>query len=948
MVVERYRKFYETYLGPLPEANDQGEIQVRSCFRYDPNPSMFINLEDGRYNDFGGDNGGDAYNFYMVMHEATFSSAKKAVDEIVGASSDEEVASIKVPMPIAEEKVDQWHRTLLSNPDYVNYLTKKRGLTFEVIKRRKLGHDGQRFVIPIYNKFGVCVNVRRYMPGATGGDKMMNFSKGYGGARLYPLEALDRKVVFIQEGEFDSLLQESMGFHALTNTSGAGTWKVAWNELFKDKVVYIWYDKDKAGDEGAQKVAENLVYVAKQVFIINSLLPMPEGTGDDATDWYMKYTRTADDLKEILKEAKPYEAVEDSGSKEHVHRVDLISARDAKYKDKQVEFDVMVVGKDTAPYNIPQELRFTCSSVGMYDKLCPTCQVARCGGESTLRLAKDPDLLELVGKDKQNNQGLIKKKAGIPNQCSAFQIEDVKSSNIEEVLVAPDLQSLADWQADGHKYILQTSYVVDMQTDANRSYRMKGVMTPHPKDQHVTFLITDAEPLQDTISSFKMTKSIHDSLSVFQVKTTIKDKFDEIHSDLIANVTNILGREDLMVGVDLVYHSVLKFDFPNAKVDKGWAEMLCIGDTRTGKTESTMRMMAHYGLGEASAGENVSYAGLVGGLQQDNKRWFLTWGKLPLNDGRLFIIDEASGLREDDIGKMSSIRSSGLAEITKIQTERTTARTRMIWLSNPRSGNHLSAFQYGVEAIPELIGRNEDISRFDFALTADRREVDIRKINKLWTEDDNVDHVYTTELCKTLILWSWSRKPEDIEFSEEAIAATFEYALQMDKDFSSEIPLVDGSNQRIKIAKLAIAAACRTFSTDETGEKVIVTKDHVDFVYDYLEEIYSKPSMDYVGFSEEKLEHQNAVENYRDQVLLFLDKFEAVGELFMRYPNGMYFNSIVELLDTSREAAQTYTKTLNDMYMIEMKPGKGYVVTKAFSELLREWKFQKRKRERSR
>jgi len=925
------------YLGPLPEANESGEIQVSSCFRHDPNPSMFVNLEDGRYNDFGSDYGGDAYNFYMVMHNASFATAKRAVDEIVGNETSE---GVHVPVPISEENIERWHQNLMGNFAQRRYLSEKRGLSEEVIKRRKIGFDGYRYTIPIYNDYGVCVNVRRYLPTASAGNKMVNYDKGYGAARLYPLDALKSKVIFIHEGEWDTLLQESRDFKAITNTSGAGSWRSEWNELFRGKTVYICYDKDKAGREGSQKIATQLYPVAEKVFIVD--LPLPDDSGEDITDYYIKHSKTSDDFIQLISALEPFKVIHDENTaKDTVHRVDIFTARNSYYKDKLVEFDVMIVGKDTAPYNIPKDIKFTCSVVGINEKMCNQCQLGRCGGEMNIRIPEDPGMLDYIKASKQQQQGLIKKKAGIPQNCNLFQAKDTKSVNIEEVLMAPQIQSFSEWSASGEKYLIQNAFFVNNQIDANRSYRVRGVMTPDPWQQHVTFLVTQAEPLQDSISSFKMTPELYEQLKIFQADD-IAAKFKQIHKDFESNITHIKGREDLLTGIDLTYHSVLAFQFQDTLIQKGWVEFLCIGDTRTGKSETTEKMLQHYQLGEISVAENTSYAGLVGGLQQTgDRRWFLTWGKLPLNDGRLFVIDEASGLSLDDIGKMSGIRSSGIAEVTKIHTERTTARTRLIWLSNPRSGRHMSSYSYGVLAVPELIGRSEDISRFDFVVSASRDEVPIEGINIRITDADRVPHIFTSELSKQLILWAWSRKATDVVIEENAIDAILEYAIKMGKEYSSNIPLVEGANQRIKLARLSVATAARVFSTDSTGEKVIVKKEHVDFAYQFLEYIYSKPSLDYVGYSERELGDIRIAEQYRNEVLDYLVSFPGLGDVFDRQ-EYVWPKHIEEQLNCLRESAQEHISFLTSCRMIKDSNNRGYRKTPAFIQLLRDWKIRMR------
>ena len=99
---------------------------------------------------------------------------------------------------------------------------------------------------------------------------------------------------------------------------------------------------------------------------------------------------------------------------------------------------------------------------------------------------------------------------------------------------------------------------------------------------------------------------------------------------------------------------------------KGWLECAIVGDTRTGKTETFKNINAHYRTGDfITSGENTTRAGILGGAQQINGRWILTWGKIPRNDGGLVGIDEADELRET-IAKLSGVRSSGYAEIVTI------------------------------------------------------------------------------------------------------------------------------------------------------------------------------------------------------------------------------------------------------------------------------------------
>lgn len=330
---------------------------------------------------------------------------------------------------------------------------------------------------------------------------------------------------------------------------------------------------------------------------------------------------------------------------------------------------------------------------------------------------------------------------------------------------------------------------------------------------------------------------------------SVQEKFDAIHQDLEANVTKIYQRRDLMVMFDLVAHSVIKFEFGGDYLRKGWVECLVIGDTRCGKSETIEKLMGHYRCGEIVTGESATYAGLVGGLQQTQKTWSITWGKIPLNDRRMLNIDELSGLSQEHISRMSGIRSSGVAEITKIQTERTLARCRLLWSSNPRGKRPMAAFTSGIAAIEDLIGHPEDIARFDAAMTVALGEVPLSVINA--KTRNHVPHVHTSEACRQLVYWAWSRKPDQVVWAPGAQDRVLDVATDLSRKYVA--PLVEGAEQRVKVARLSVAAAARVFSATSDGECVYVTTDHVDFVQQYLVRIYNKPSMAFDLYSHAKL-----------------------------------------------------------------------------------------------
>jgi hypothetical protein len=75
----------------------------------------------------------------------------------------------------------------------------------------------------------------------------------------------------------------------------------------------------------------------------------------------------------------------------------------------------------------------------------------------------------------------------------------------------------------------------------------------------------------------------------------------------------------------------------------------------------------------------------------------------------------------------------------------------------------------------------------------------------------------------------------------------------MSREFvSGEIPLAEPSDIRFKIARLSAATAARLFSTDKTGEKVVIEGEHVLFAVDHMMKCYKDHHFGYHSWSRQK------------------------------------------------------------------------------------------------
>jgi hypothetical protein len=210
-----------------------------------------------------------------------------------------------------------------------------------------------------------------------------------------------------------------------------------------------------------------------------------------------------------------------------------------------------------------------------------------------------------------------------------------------------------------------------------------------------------------------------------------------------------------------------------------------------------------------------------------------------------------------------------VAEVNKAGFGKTQARTRFLCLSNSKRGRKIITYGKGVTAIKELIGKAEDISRFDFAIMVADNEIDQTWINEQLYK--KVEHKYLSELCHNLVMWSWTRKTNDVIFADGAEKTILDLALELTERYDSSIPLVTPAVQRVKLARLSIALACRLFSTSD-GENVIVTPAHAEVVYDFLRQCYDKPSMAYDLYSESKDKPNRWITEHKQEII---DNFVA-------------------------------------------------------------------------
>lgn len=203
--------------------------------------------------------------------------------------------------------VEEYHEAI---PDRIRQYLNARGLTDVIINDYKLGWGelyGKCWItIPVKDDEGKFTFLKlRQDPEDASNETKYKFYPTGSEAVIYSSEMLagNEDNIVICEGEFDCILLNANGVAAITSTAGAGTFKEEWvQNLKKLKKVYICFDKDEAGEKGAERLIALLDKNLPRAMIYKITFPDRMTAGKDITDYFTKYGGNPDEL--ILQCAK--------------------------------------------------------------------------------------------------------------------------------------------------------------------------------------------------------------------------------------------------------------------------------------------------------------------------------------------------------------------------------------------------------------------------------------------------------------------------------------------------------------------------------------------------------------------------------------------------------------------------------------------------------------------
>ena len=826
-------KFFERYFADTNFNTGAEEVKVLCPFHNDTSPSASVNTKKNLFKCWVCDVGFNEQQFLAKMTGISLSDAHKVVLKTNETTHDWKLV----------EKAELW-----ANPTFLKKV-EDLGFSRQVINELHLGlvkdNKGRAYLgYPVFYN-GVLMDIRRFnISKFEGVPKIMSNAGAEAGFIIsYDDWVKNKDLTYIFEGEKKMALARSLGLNAITLTGGANARP---NDFvingFKDRDVVICYDNDDAGRDGAYKVYQKIKPLAKSVKYIN-IAEAVAGDGEDFYDMIMIYKKTIDDFLKL--------PLYDFIDKEETKKV-YVPLKQALKENKikqELLTQVLVSAEYSDVYAVPSMVEFEKTTNDEGDMLL---------GEKKswfLDMNNEKQILELMETDakQQNVNNILKRYAGIPKEKGV--VISIKESKAVYKVKITDKHSDDTFSID--LYTFKPMVV-------GNEYEITYNIHTHPnKHQKLVSIATNVENISD-YDDFKPDNVI---FARFQGQGSVKERLKYLYLSAKHHVAKHL-KYDLWLMADLVFNSVLEFNYDDTLI-RGALDVFILGDTQVGKSETTSKLVDLYNFGHFLSLKTSTTVGLIGGSNKVDGSWLNTIGAIPRQHTRLAVLEEFSGAKPEFVRTMTDIRSSGKLRLARSAGElNVPCRLRMITISNPindTQGNprFLSTFPNGVLPLMELIQSAEDVARYDGFLLVEKVK---ERVNPFSQKLDG--EPIPKEYYEHKIQWVATRKPNDVVFAEGSDSYIWEKAEEMNKVLESNFPLF-GTTTALKLARFSVAMASLLTNTDETLTKVVVTKEIVDEVVEFLYKIYDNQIF---KLKEYKLE----VDSYQTLVEGDVEELEAI------------------------------------------------------------------------
>ena len=871
--------FYSNFVTIIESNNTQ--VYALCPFHKEKVPSFTINIDTHQWYCHGCGEGGGYVSFLQKFMDID----KKTAMQIVQDWNDGK------PLPFPTENVvEEAYRNLKSSKLALDIIH-SWGISDKIIEKYKIGYSNaeRRYYFPIRTSTGYLYNIRKYAPAEMRGENTPKCIgvQGCNISKFWPMENLEKDVIFIVEGEKDALCAIGQGLNAVTGTGGSTIPAIDYS-VFKSKKVYIMTDNDEAGDKIAQKYIDIISEYTNDIKRIK--LPVK-----DFTEYYLKYNNA-----NVLQYAQivKYNIAETR----EIQHMTLAENETVDTMGERVFLDNMLItGSDPKTYAIPSVVCLRCNGSDGCKKPCKLY-----GGKVSVEMAfEDRDLIHMI----DSSDGKMLELAYKMQSCKKIQVTPTKYVNVQRI-VFQEKASLLGGLNDASCDPRYGFYLYDKERlTPTAKYTFDATKVTDPRTQKVYYVIKNAKiddsKLKEPIDS-KYFRDIYN-------KSTSVIEFLNYHYEKWLADCRVYGRLDLFSALLLTLCSVTEIPYKSGVI-KGVMDTIVVGDTRTGKSLMVQNVLSKLGIGGYINGENARLTGVLGGVVRLGDSWIITWGAIPLNDKGFVAIDEATGLTVEDITQMSSVRSGCVATINKVVRGEAKARTRLFWVSNPRSGKNLNEYFWrGFGTFQEFIPVNEDQARYDLLIGASRDDVDT-------LQDIPNKTLSIEEIAKyrNLINFAWNIETSNIEHVD--YQHLHEVTNILCEKYKGGTLLIKEAAYE-KILRVAASLAILTCSINEKGNLVISNK-LLDWACDFIEYTFKRPAIDYAYYVTKMQEEERLMKENTEYAIALVGQYPALRVLL----NNTKFRGtqMAEVLGLDRDAVSKLLSQMLLRGLIKMTTGGVY------------------------
>ncbi len=824
--------------------------------------------------------------------------------------------------PISNEYVEKSHARLMASSSSLEWLETERRIDHKTARREMLGLDSGRIQIPIPGADGDFVNVRQARPG----EKLRPLEKGRS-VQLYPGEIDECELLLVCEGEWDRLAAVSLGYNACCGTGGAGVFHHQWAKEISEKAenVALVFDVDHAGRSGARRAVNFLLeagLMASQIRVVN--LPL-SGKKDenDLTDW-IKAGGTRELLDKLIEDTPKWEQFERSEGSipEDSPERTLMQAGHKSHARQWSWINASVVALLNDSYQLPTKVSLRCPQD--QGKLCSTCQMvnfveeAAPGEDPVVPLdTTDDRFVEHIGAPKAKLREQVLASIGVQPRCPAVEMEDIESVPVQEGRVGELLTINADVKSQDRAAIF-----VDLEDviEANKEYRVLGRFMPHPRDQVWTAIVHRAEGVDQVVDNFEEKPGV---LRPLTRRRDLQKTVKAILADA-EEITGIRERPDMHLMILLSMYSTLTLSTSRGP-KRGWLDVAVVGDTSQGKSPAMKNLSNWTGLGSVVAFKRTTTrAGFFGGVTMERKKPVIAWGVYPRHDRRWMGLDEVHTAEAAIISAMTSARSEGVAETYMANVhEQTYCRVRLCWGMNPRSELPVAAHAFGFDVITQGFKRPEDIRRLDAALVVADGEISDAAADP--ARKQLPPKLFTQDLAKHLQIRAWAQRDLEVD---HLMGEANRHRNYLSSRYVSTPPLVEPNDLSWKLVRLAVALA------NLTGQEV--SEEHIEFVAEWLDGIYSSETFGLLHYSElERSRSTLANEGKVRGILKGTGDAKAAAEILLLQPEWRTYD-FQALVRNGEQALGLQLLSILVRNRAMVREGGSYRKTPAFVKLLQE------------